>query len=294
MGDAVAAAAPGYANRADRRQTHRVEPFGSGAFKAGYGGGERAGVCETGRVIIRGTFGTGEEIIPSGETGSRAFHVKHTRLAFGYAIAQRLGLMQGSDIVTGGGGEAVGNRQFAVIQRIGGILQRAALAGGQVRVTGRNPAAQQGGSRVECVLYVFSGVDGLACLLEPCGVRVEPCLDADRPIAQLAFDRRPAGLLRAVGARLTGLHVGFPTAQAGIGADHRAAHGFLAAWVAHDCSGGELEPLFGGELRTDVELFAELDACRRFAVRGGVVDCDAAESGGGARRGRRGDLGGGG
>ena len=96
-------------------------------------------------------------------------------------------------------------------------------------------------------------------------------------------------------ARLAGLHVDFPAAQAGVGADHGAALGFLAARIAHDCSGGEHEPLFGSELCADMELFAEFDAWGRFAVRGGVIDCDAAESGvGGACRGRRGGLGGGG
>ena len=74
-----------------------------------------------------------------------------------------------------------------------------------------------------------------------------------------------------------------------------SALGFLAARIAHDCSGGEHEPLFGSELCADMELFAEFDAWGRFAVRGGVIDCDAAESGGGgACRGRRGGLGGGG
>ena len=137
--------------------------------------------------------------------------------------------------------------------------------------------------------------DGLARLLEPCGVRVKPRLDADRPIAQLAFDRRPAGLPRAGVARLAGLHVGFSAAESRVGAGHGSTHGFLAARIAHDCGCGEHEPLFGSELCADMELFAEFDAWGRFTVRGGVIDCDAAESGGGgACRGHRGGLGGGG
>ena len=141
MDGTVTATTAGHTDRADRRQAHRVEAFSCGTLKTRYSCGERTGAGEAGGIIVCCPLGTWEEIIPSGETGSRTLHAEDARLTVGHAIAQRLGRMQGSDLVDCRGRETFRDRELTVGQRVGGFLQCAALAGGQMRVTGRSPAA---------------------------------------------------------------------------------------------------------------------------------------------------------
>ena len=280
----------------DGGQVRDGEPFAFGALKAADGGAQRAGRHLAAFVDGR-AFGAREELVPCAEARLGAFHVEHAIAARRESVAQRVGGVQGLNLVDLRDGEAFGGGDRRVEHLLGGLAQHLALRGVQTGVARGGPARENFGAAHDRAFGVGAagvGVHAGGGVEHPIGVGVGPALNGHFPVAELAEHVGEALVPRRQVGGGTSLQHGGPGIEPGVRLGHRHAGHHAAARVLQHGGGAHGGAAFEEDLRAHGERFAELHAGGEHGVLSvwtHIEDGDAAEQVrlfGGYGRGRHG------
>ena len=209
--------------------------------------------------------------------------MEHAIAARREPVAQRVGGVQGLDLVDLRDGEAFGGGDRRVEHLLGGLAQHLALRGVQAGVARAGPAREDLGAAHDCAFGVSAagvGVHAGGGVEHPVGVGVGPAFNGDLPVAELAEHVGEAVVPRRQVGGGACLQHGGPDVKAGVGLGHRHAGHHAPARVLQHRGRAHGGAAFEEHLRAYGKGLAEFHAGGEHGIlRVGahVKDVDAAE-----------------